>query len=78
MRYFNDVLRDQPYVAGQSFSMADITVFAGLLFAGAAGLKVPDDCGALLAWQARVAELPAVRNRSGQMFVPEDLKRLGF
>lgn len=78
MRYFNQVLKTQPYVAGGKFSMADITVFAALNFADAAGIAFPEDCIALQAWRAKVSELPSVKNRSGQNFVPEDLKRLGF
>lgn len=78
MKYFNEVLASQPYVAGEKFSMADITVFAGLMFADVAGLAVPDDYTALLAWRAKVAELPSVKNRSGQTFEVEDLRRLGF
>lgn len=78
MKYFNEVLTSQPYVAGEQFSMADITVFAGLMFADVAGLHMPDDYVALLAWRAKVAERPGVKNRSGQAFEPEDLRRLGF
>jgi len=78
MRYFDGVLRGAPFVAGAAFSMADITVFAGLMFAGAAGLALPLECTALLAWRDRVAELPCVKNRGGQAFVAEDLKRMGY
>ncbi|MGL4965754.1 MAG: glutathione S-transferase family protein [Inquilinus sp.] len=78
MAYFDAVLQDHPFVAGDAFSMADITVFAGLMFADAAGIVMPDDHSALRAWRAKVAELPSVRNRSGQMFVADDLRRLGF
>lgn len=78
MAYFDAVLRGQPYAAGERFSMADITLYAGLLFADAAGLAIPADATALLAWRAKVAERPSVKNRSGQSFLPEDLKRLGF
>jgi glutathione S-transferase len=78
MRYFDAVLRTRPYVAGEVFSMADITVFAGLMFAGAAGLPMPDELHALKAWQERVSALPEVAQRGSQSFVPEDLKRLGF
>lgn len=77
MRYFDGVLQSQPYVAGARFSMADITLFAALLFADVAGLAIPDGCTALPAWRARVAELPCVKNRSGQALAPEDLQRLG-
>ena len=78
MHYFDQVLHAQPFVAGERFSMADITVLAGLMFAAAAGLAVPESCTALQAWQARVHELPSVKQRSGQGFEAEDLKRLGF
>jgi glutathione S-transferase len=78
MRYFDTVLQDTPFVAGPVFSMADITVFAGLMFADAAGLVIPADLTALLAWRKVVAELPSVKNRSGQNFVADDLKRLGY
>jgi glutathione S-transferase len=75
--YFDGVLRTQPVVAGDAFSMADITLFAGLAFAQALGV-VPPDLTALAQWQARVSELPAVKQRSGQHFLPEDLKRMGY
>jgi glutathione S-transferase len=61
MRYFDKVLRDRPYVAGDQFSMADITVLGGLLFAGFAKIDVPEDCTALSAWRARVSERPSVK-----------------
>jgi len=78
VRYFDRVLQDQSFVAGDAFSMADVTVFAGLMFADAAGIAIPEDHSALKAWRARVSELPSVKNRSGQMFVAEDQRRLGF
>ena len=78
MKYSDDVLKRQPYVAGDKFSMAGITVLAGPMFADAAAIAIPQDCTALSAWRSRVADLPSVRTRSGQMFEPEDLRRLGF
>jgi glutathione S-transferase len=78
MKYFDDLLSGQPYLAGDEFSMADITLFAGLAFAEAAGLGVAPALTSLVAWRARVAELPSVKNRTGQDFLPEDLKRLGY
>jgi glutathione S-transferase len=62
IQYFDQVLRTQPYVAGEAFSMADITVFAGLVFAGFASIAIPDECTALLAWQARIQQRPSVKN----------------
>jgi glutathione S-transferase len=78
MAYFDGVLQTDPFVAGARFSMADITVFAGLLFADVAGVAIPEDLTALKSWRARVAELPSIKNRSGKDLSPEDLRRLGF
>jgi len=63
MRYFDSVLRGQPFVAGETFSMADITVIGGLIFAGLVKVPVPVECEALLAWYARMQERPSVKNR---------------
>ncbi|MFC5757648.1 glutathione S-transferase family protein [Rhizobium sp. GCM10022189] len=75
--YFDGILSSQPFLAGEAYSMADITLLAGLAFAEVAGL-VPPGLDAVTQWQARMAALPAVRNRSGQNFLPEDLRRMGF
>lgn len=78
MKYFDTVLQKQPFVAGDAFSMADITVYAGLMFADAAGIPVPENCSALNVWRTKVSELPSVSNRGGQVFVADDLRRLDF
>ncbi|MGY2283830.1 glutathione S-transferase family protein [Pseudomonas gingeri] len=62
MRYFDQVLQTRLYVAGDQFSMADITVWAGLVFAGFAQIAIPEECTALAAWNARVSERPSVKN----------------
>ena len=67
LKYFNGVLTAHRYVAGEKFSMADITVYAALLHAAAAGVAIPDDCTALRAWQDNVSERPSVKHRSGQV-----------
>lgn len=64
---FNRVLETRPYVAGDTFSLADITVFAALMHAGFVGVAIPADCPALAAWQAKVADRPSVKHRSGQV-----------
>ena len=60
MRYLDGVLGRQPYLAGEHFSVADITAFAGLAFADIAKVDVPEECANLRAWRARVAERPSV------------------
>ncbi|NYE59440.1 glutathione S-transferase [Duganella sp. 1224] len=66
LKYFDGVLAKTPYVAGDQFSMADITVYAALLHAAFLSITVTDDYPALKAWQARVADRPSVKHRSGQ------------
>jgi len=60
MHYFNEVLADQPYVAGEDFTMVDITVFAGLAFADFAKVDIPADCSNLIAWRERVSQRPSI------------------
>jgi len=61
MRYFDGVLRERPFVAGDAFSMADIAVLGGMIFAELVKLPVPDECTALRAWHERMQERPSVR-----------------
>ncbi|RZJ43817.1 MAG: glutathione S-transferase [Brevundimonas sp.] len=63
MRYFDGVLRTRDFIVGDRFTMADITVIGGLIFADLVDLAIPDDCDALQAWYARVQDRPSVRNR---------------
>lgn len=60
MHYFDKVLADRPYVAGDKFSMADITTFCGLGFADFAKIEVPAECQNLLAWRQKVAQRPSI------------------
>jgi len=61
MRYFDRLLRDQPFVAGASFSMADIAVLGGMIFSALVELEVPEDCTALREWHARMQQRPSVQ-----------------
>ena len=60
MKYFDTVLADNDYVAGENYSMADITVFAGLAFADFIGLEISEDYKNLAEWRGRVAARPSV------------------
>lgn len=62
MRYFDGVLRTQSYVAGEDFSMADIALIGGMIFAAMLKVQVPAECDALVAWNARMQERPSVQN----------------
>lgn len=59
MHYFDSVLRSQPYVAGQAFSMADIAVTGGMIFSALVNLAVPDECTALKAWYLNIQHRPS-------------------
>ena len=58
MRYFDGILKSQPFAAGEAFSMADITIIGGLIFAGLVELPVPAECEALQAWYAKMQARP--------------------
>ena len=62
MRYFDAILRQQQFVSGETFSMADITLYGGLIFAKLVDLTVPQECDALLAWQIKMEQRPSVQN----------------
>ncbi|CAM2146084.1 glutathione S-transferase [Pararobbsia alpina] len=63
MRYFDGVLESQPFVAGDAFSMADITVIGGLIFASIVKLPVPEECAALISWYERMRARPSVKSQ---------------
>jgi glutathione S-transferase len=59
MRYLDQVLTRQPFVASNEFTMADITVFAGLIYAAIAKIEVPSELKNLKSWHQRVASRPS-------------------
>jgi glutathione S-transferase len=74
--YFDSELETRPFIAGETFSMADITLFVSLGFCDIAGLPIAPELTTLAAWRARVSEIPSVKNRSGRDLLPGDLARL--
>lgn len=60
MAYLDSVLADDDYLAGDAFSVADITAFAGLAFADFAKVEIPATLENLQEWRARVAARPSV------------------
>ncbi len=65
LKYFNEVLADQPFVTGETFTMPDITLFAGLAFADFAKVDIAEELTNLLAWRERVANRPSVKVATG-------------
>ncbi len=60
MRYLDSVLAESKYLAGEDFTMADITAFAGLAFADFAKVDIPDGLNNLKAWRDTVAARPSI------------------
>ena len=61
MHWMNNVLADQDYLAGDSFTVADITAMAGFDFAGFAQIETPATLTNLLAWRDRVGSRPSTK-----------------
>ncbi|WP_299505864.1 glutathione S-transferase [uncultured Roseobacter sp.] len=60
MTYLDEVLADNEYLAGNAFSIADITAFAGLAFADLAKVEIPESLSNLIAWREKVAARPSI------------------
>lgn len=60
MRYLDGILARQPFVAGDRFTIADITAYAGLMFADIGRITVPPELDHLAGWRASVAARPSV------------------
>ncbi|MBE9607705.1 glutathione S-transferase [Acetobacteraceae bacterium H6797] len=63
MHYFNSILEKRPFIATDAFSMADISLIGGLIFADLVKLPIPEECTALRDWWARMQERPSVKHR---------------
>jgi len=61
MHKLNQTLAQQPYIAGDTFSIADVTVMGGLAFADFAKVPVPVEAENLLAWRDRVNARPSAK-----------------
>jgi glutathione S-transferase len=60
--WFDQLLQRQPWVAGERFTIADITAFCAIEFAKLMKFKPGDEgFAALQAWRDRVAERPSAR-----------------
>ena len=60
MAYLDRVLSTSDFLAGDQFSMADITAFAGLAFADFAKVDIPENLYNLIKWRAQMAQRPSI------------------
>ncbi|MGB0504946.1 MAG: glutathione S-transferase family protein [Pikeienuella sp.] len=56
MAYLDQVLSENLFLAGDQFSMADITAYAGLAFADFAGVPIAAEHSNLISWRERVGQ----------------------
>ena len=61
LSYFDTVLADNTYLAGDHFTIADITLYAGIGFAGFAKIDIPADLTHIHRWLSLVAERPSIK-----------------
>jgi glutathione S-transferase len=59
MADLDERLADTPFVAGEDFSIADITALVAIDFAGWVKLRIPDECTHLATWYRKVAQRPS-------------------
>ena len=59
MHHLNDHLADNAFVAGDNFSIADITVFITIDFSKRADYDTPEDCSDVLRWHDDIAARPS-------------------
>ncbi len=61
MHYLDAHLADSPFVAGDNFSIADITVFVTIDFGKRADYAVPEDCVNVKRWYDEIAARPSAQ-----------------
>ncbi|MGE0523437.1 MAG: glutathione binding-like protein, partial [Variibacter sp.] len=61
LRLLDRTLKDQLFVAGDHYSVADITTMIAIDFMKPAKLQVPEDLKSLARWRAQVTERPSAK-----------------
>lgn len=61
MRFFDNLLKSRPFIAGDKFSMADAAAIGAMIFLDFVNEEVPKELDGLLAWYERVHQVPSVR-----------------
>jgi len=59
LKWLNRELADNPFIAGDAYSMADICALTTVDFADWIGLSVPEDFDKVTAWRGRVSARPS-------------------
>src|SRR5688572_15843788 len=61
MQWLDEELARRPYVAGDRFTIADITVLCGIDWGRVTKTRVPEECTNLLRWHELVSGRPSAR-----------------
>ncbi|MGD0191306.1 MAG: glutathione S-transferase C-terminal domain-containing protein [Rhizomicrobium sp.] len=62
MKWLDDEMAGgRAFLAGDTYSMADIVLLCGIDFANFVNMDIPDVCENLRAWRARVSARPSAR-----------------
>jgi glutathione S-transferase len=61
MARFDEALRERPFIAGERFSVADITGLVALDFTRPARIAIPDELTHLRRWREALAARPSAK-----------------
>ncbi len=59
MRWLDSEIGGREFIAGDTYSIADISALCSIDFAGFIGIPVPEECANVLAWHKRVSDRPS-------------------
>ena len=61
MRWLDEVLAIRPYIAGERYTIADITAMVGIDWGRVTKTRVPPECTSLLRWHELVSSRPSAK-----------------
>jgi glutathione S-transferase len=61
LRWLDEVLATRPYVAGERYTIADITALVGIDWGRVTKTRVPAECTSVLRWHELVSNRPSAR-----------------
>ncbi len=61
MRWLDKEIAGRDYIAGDKFTIADISALCAIDFAGFVGIALPEDCTRLTAWHQRISARPSAQ-----------------
>ena len=59
MQWLDEVLATRPFVAGDRYTIADITALCGIDWGRVTKTRMPPECANLRAWHERVSSRPS-------------------